>query len=126
MEDGGIIGERRSRRSRVLLSACLDVAGIPLDVKLRNLSEVGALVEGDCLPSVGSTIWFRRDSLHLESTVVWVAGRLAGIAFARTLKREEILRHIPPTTRPPSQPTFRRPGFSRRSRMPSERRTLEG
>jgi PilZ domain len=110
MEEGGIIGGRKSRRSRVLLCATLDVAGILLMVKLRNLSEVGALVEGDCLPAEGSVICFRRKDLRLKSTVVWVKGRCAGIAFERQLKAAEILRHIA-TPRRITQQRFRRPGF---------------
>jgi hypothetical protein len=110
MEEGGIIGERRSGRSRVLLSASLDVAGIPLTVTLRNLSERGAMVEGDCLPEEGSAICFRRNGLNLRSIVVWVEGRCAGIAFERPLSASELLRHIP-VPRRVEQPRFRRPGL---------------
>ena len=114
MEEDGIIGERRSRRSRVLLSARLDVAGIPLVVNLRNISDVGAMVEGDCLPEVGSVIGFQRNELRLKSTVIWVDGRCAGIAFERTLDAGEVLRHIA-TPRHVEPERFRRPGFRSRS-----------
>ena len=124
MEEGGIIGERRSRRSRVLLNATLEVAGIPLKVKLRNLSDVGALIQGDCLPAEGSNIFFRRDGLRLRGTVVWVDGQLAGIAFERSLKREELLRPVPPAPRTPRQSKVRRPGFGRPLTV-EERRLLE-
>lgn len=114
MEDGGIIDKRRSRRSRVLLGASLDVLGIPLSVKLRNLSEVGAMIEGDCLPDVGTVVCFQRDGLRLKSAVVWVAGRCAGIAFERKLAANEVLRHIANPQRAEAK-QFRRPGFRSRS-----------
>ena len=45
-----MIKNRRSRRSPVLLAASIEVGGTSLKVKLRNLSEEGALIEGERLP----------------------------------------------------------------------------
>jgi len=115
---------RRSRRAPVLLAATVEVAGRPVTVKLRNLSEEGALIEGDHLPLEGSSTFFQRNELRLRSRVVWVHGRYAGVAFDYPLKAEQVLRNIP-KPRPPSQGDFRRPGLACRPLSDYERRMLE-
>ena len=119
-----MIQNRRSRRAPVLLAATIEVDGLPQPVKLRNLSEDGALIEGERLPSEGATSFFKRNELRLKSRVVWVHGRYAGLAFARSLKSEEVLRNIP-QPRPKAQPDFRRPGLACRPLSAYERRMLE-
>ena len=85
----------RSHRSPVLLTASVEVDGVPYTVKLRNLSEEGALIEGENLPSEGVEAYFERNQLRLKSRIVWVEGLYAGVAFARSRKPEEIHRNIP-------------------------------
>ena len=115
---------RRSRRSPVLLAATIEVAGGPEPVKLRNLSEEGALIEGERLPLEGTTTFFQRNELRLKSRVIWVEGRYAGVAFARTLKPEEVLRHVP-QPRQLIAGDFRRPGLSCRPLTADERKMIE-
>jgi len=101
---------RKARRSNVLMSASLELSGTSLPVKLRNLSAEGALVEGDKLPVEGASIQFRKGDLSVAGSVAWVNGRQAGVAFARDLKPEQLLRHIP-APRPRVTPEFKRPGL---------------
>jgi len=115
---------RGSRRSPVLLAASIEIDGAPVPVKLRNLSEQGALIEGDRLPKEGSTTFFERNDLRLKGRVVWVQGRYAGVAFGRPLNPEEVLRHVP-QPKPKTQQDFRRPGLSCRPLSDYERRMLE-
>lgn len=115
---------RRSRRSPVLLAATVEVAGAPVPVKLRNLSEEGALIEGDRLPLEGANTNFERNDLRLKGRVVWVHGRFAGIAFARALNPEDVLRNVP-KPKPKAQQDFRRPGLACRPLTAYERRMLE-
>ena len=115
---------RRSRRSPVLLAATVEVAGRPVPVKLRNLSEEGALVEADRLPVEGSTTLFRRNELCLTGKVVWVEGRYAGVAFEQPLKSEQVLRNVP-TPKPRAAVPFKRPGFASRPLSDDERRMVE-
>lgn len=124
MDESSITHNRRSRRSPVLLSASVDVAGTPKPVKLRNLSEEGALVEGERLPLEGTTTFFERNDLRVKSKVVWVQGRFAGIAFNRLLKAEEVLRNVP-KPRQRIHPDFRRPGLACRPLTPDLRRMVE-
>ena len=124
MDESSLTQNRRSRRSPVLLAATIEVGGVPVAVKLRNLSEEGALIEGDNLPVEGSATFFERNDLRLKSSVVWVEGRYAGVAFARRLKAEDVLRNIP-TPKPRAEKDFRRPGLSCRPLSDHERKMLE-
>ena len=120
-----MIKPRRSRRSPVLLAATVEVAGEPIPVKLRNLSEEGALIEGEKLPLEGSSTFFQRNELRLKSRVVWVHGNYAGVAFHYPLKPEQVLRNIPVPKRQAQQGDFRRPGLACRPLSDYERRMLE-
>ena len=124
MDESSMSQNRRSRRSPVFLAASVEVAGTPQPVKLRNLSEEGALIEGELLPAEGTTTFFQRNDLRLKSRVVWVEGRYAGVAFARQLRSEEVLRHVPqPRQRVNSE--FRRPGLACRPLTADERKMVE-
>jgi hypothetical protein len=124
MDESSMIKSRSSRRSPVLLAATLEVAGVAEPVKLRNLSEAGALIEGERLPLEGSTTFFERNDLRIKGRVVWVEGRFAGVAFDSPLKSEQVLRNIPPPKRK-AQLEFRRPGLACRPLSTYERRMLE-
>ena len=124
MDESSMTQNRRSRRAPVLLAATIEVDGVPEPVKLRNLSEEGALIEGERLPAEGSISFFQRNDLRLKSSVVWVHGHYAGVAFNRPLKPDEVLRHIP-TPRPKAQLDFRRPGLACRPLSAYERKMLE-
>jgi hypothetical protein len=126
MDESSITQNRRSRRSPVLLTATVYVAGVPIDVKLRNLSEQGALIEGDRLPTESSETVFERKELRLTGRIIWVQGRYAGVAFDVPLKREDVLRHVPaPKRKTNVEPDFRRPGFTCRPLTNYERQNLE-
>jgi hypothetical protein len=124
MDESSINQNRRQRRSPVLLAASVEVGGESKPVKLRNLSSDGALVEGECLPVEGATTFFVRNELRLKSRVIWVQDRFAGLAFARELEPEEVLRNVP-TPRPRFQPDFRRPGLACRPLTAEERAMVE-
>jgi hypothetical protein len=124
MDQSSTSQNRRSRRAPVFLAASVEVGGVPETVKLRNLSEEGALIEGERLPLEGTTTFFQRNDLRLKSRVVWVQGRFAGVAFARPLKAEEVLRNVP-KPRQQIQADFRRPGLACRPLTPEERRMVE-
>jgi hypothetical protein len=124
MDESSMIKNRRSRRSPVLLAASIDVAGQQVAVKLRNLSEEGALIEADRLPAEGATTLFERKELRRSGRVVWVHGRYAGIAFDEPLNPEQVLRHIP-APKPKAEQDFRRPGLACRPLSSYERRMLE-
>jgi hypothetical protein len=124
MDESSMNKNRRSRRSPVLLAASIEVDGVPVAVKLRNLSEEGALIESDRLPPEGSETYFQRNELRLRGRVVWVHGKYAGVAFDTPLKTDEVLRQVP-RPKPKVPLDFRRPGFTCRPLTARERETLE-
>lgn len=120
MDESNSIQNRRQRRSNVLLTASLELSGRELEVKLRNLSADGALVEGEVLPVEGTEIRFRRHELSVTGKVVWVRGKRAGVSFHQELSPEALLRHVP-TPRPRVIADFRRPGLVPRPLSTGER-----
>jgi hypothetical protein len=105
---------RRSNRSNVLLTATIEYGGASLPVKLRNLSETGALIEAERLPGADAEIVFRRNDLKVHGRIAWVSDNQAGIAFATTLLTSEVLRNIP-QPRQRAQSVFRRPALRPRA-----------
>ena len=113
MDESSPTQNRRFRRSNVLLSASIELSGVSLPVKLRNLSSEGALIEGDKLPVEGAEVIFRKAELTLEGRIAWVEGKRAGLAFSEKLDADLVLRHIP-APRPRVKPDFRRPALHTR------------
>src|SRR5690242_16393713 len=92
MEDGP--SQRQSARKPVLLSATLEADGLRMPVRLRNLSEQGALVEGANLPGAGTRALFERGALRVGASIAWAGAGVAGVRFERLLDASEVLRHI--------------------------------
>ena len=124
MDESSFPHSRRSRRSNVLLAASIEVSGSVVQVKLRNLSSQGALIEGEDLPIEGSEILFRRNDLKVRGRVAWVHETQAGIAFNALLPQEDVLRNIP-KPRPRVLPDFKRPGLACRKLTPDEQRLVD-
>ena len=85
-EIGGIQPEkgpedRASPRTNLLLAATAVVGGRPLPVRIRNLSETGALVEGAGLPDAGSKLILNRGDLEVSATVAWSSAARRGVRF---------------------------------------------
>jgi hypothetical protein len=124
MDESSMTQNRRSRRSNVLLAASIEAFGAVIPVKLRNLSTEGALIEGKNLPLEGARVIFKRNELAVPSQIAWVSGEQAGVAFARSIPPEDVLRNIPsPRYRAPLN--FSRPGFSHRELSAEERKLAQ-
>lgn len=126
MDQSSVTHNRRSRRSPVLLAATVELGGAVHDVKLRNLSEEGALIEGaEGLPEY-SAITFCRKELRARARIAWVQGKYAGIAFEQPLDAAEVLRHIPRReSRPLPAQLFARPAVSRHDLSAGERQWIK-
>ncbi len=72
---------RRSPRTNLLLAATAEVGGRTLDVRIRNVSETGALIEGAGLPDAGGRLTLRRGELQIGAEIAWSAGGRRGIRF---------------------------------------------
>ena len=121
MDESETTQNRRTRRSHFLMAASIEADGVTVAVKLRNLSPEGALVEGDQLPAVGSSVIFRKKELNLAGRIAWVATGRAGIAFDAKLDPDSVLRHVP-RSRPLAKLDFRRPRIKAGDLSPGERK----
>jgi len=126
MDESSVTHNRRSRRSPVLLAATVELGGAVHDVKLRNLSEEGALIEGaEVLPEAAAITFCRKD-LRVRARIAWVQGKYAGIAFEKPLDAAEVLRHIPRReSKPMPRELFARPSVSRHSLSVGERQWIK-
>ena len=80
-EGAGENAAARTSRTNLLLSAAIEANGVAAPVRIRNLSEHGALIEGAALPPVVSTLILRRLQLEMRATVIWSDKGRCGVRF---------------------------------------------
>jgi PilZ domain len=74
--------EHRSEgRSNVFLTAALETDAGSAPVRIRNLSSVGALVDGTAFPPVGTKVRLLRAHLKASGEIVWQEKAHCGIRF---------------------------------------------
>jgi hypothetical protein len=73
--------DRAAPRTNLLLAATAEVEGRSLPVRIRNLSETGAMVEGAGLPEAGMPLVLLRGDLQVAATVAWAVGGRRGVRF---------------------------------------------
>jgi hypothetical protein len=73
--------QRCGPRSSLFLAATIESAGVTSPVRIRDLSESGARLEGPAFPPVGARLMLRRQEVKIDATVKWIAGPRCGIAF---------------------------------------------
>jgi hypothetical protein len=117
--------KRSNKRSLVLLAAKVKMTGGETEVRLRNLSQKGALLEADRPPAVGTEMVFERGDTKVKARVAWVADHRFGIEFLVPIEESEVLVHVgrgktSSTHEPPA--TFRRTGFREQSLSMGERK----
>ena len=81
-ESEGSPEDRAAPRTNLLLAATAEVGGRHLPIRIRNLSESGALIEGAGLPEAGLPIILVRGELQVAATVAWAVGSRRGVRFA--------------------------------------------
>ena len=102
--------KRSAKRARVLLAAKLQTPFGEVDVRLRDLSRKGALIECAQVPPVGTEVVFIRGVTVVPARVAWAGENRVGLEFHYMIDEQEVLVHI--TRRPQPKPdNFRRPGL---------------
>lgn len=87
--------DRRDRpRRRVLLTAILETPEGDRNVRMRNLSSTGALIETNRPPPVGTLVTFRRGNTVAPGTIVWATQSMIGVQFIRPIHESEVLIHV--------------------------------
>jgi len=76
---------RSEGRSNVFLAAALETDAGAAPVRIRNLSSVGALVDGAALPPVGAKVRLLRAHLKASGEIVWQDKNHCGIRFENAI-----------------------------------------
>ena len=64
-----------------MLAASIVTHGFSIDVRIRNLSRSGALIEGEVVPSAGSTVEVLRNNHSVRAEIVWSKPGRCGVKF---------------------------------------------
>lgn len=135
--EAGEAGKRKEKRARVLLAAKIRTAAGEEDVRLRDLSRKGALIECDVPPPKGSEVIFARGTTVVPAQVAWAAGRRAGLEFLQMIDESEVLGHVgrpaaartepepPPHYQQHSHQRFRRPRIAGEGLSAHDRKLAE-
>ena len=75
----------REPRKNLMLAARIEAAEVSAPVRIRNLSEGGAMIDGAALPEVGSTLVLTRLELSVQATVVWTRDGRCGLRLANRI-----------------------------------------
>jgi hypothetical protein len=79
----------REPRKNLMLAATIEADTVTAPVKIRNMSESGAMIDGPALPEVGSQVILHRLDLSIAATVVWNEEGRCGLKLAGTVKVDE-------------------------------------
>lgn len=75
----------RAPRKNVMLAATISAGPDSAPVRIRNLSEVGAMIDGPALPDPGSTLTLNRLELSIGARVVWNRDGRCGLSLGRPI-----------------------------------------
>ena len=120
----GSADERRSARSKVMLTATIESAGDRREVRIDDLSTLGARVLADAFPAPDTPVIFRCKGVTAEGFVAWVRPPLAGIGFDEPIATEDALRKVRSACRA-IRKEYRRPGLQAQELTPAERQMTE-
>ncbi|HEX2804055.1 MAG TPA: PilZ domain-containing protein [Sphingomicrobium sp.] len=73
--------KREPKRSRVFLTGQVDAGSGPIDVRIRDISTTGALLESDFAPKGGDTLELACGSTSLQARVAWADRGWFGVEF---------------------------------------------
>lgn len=79
--DPGTPARPRAPRKNLLLTATIRSGGVSAPVRIRNLSEKGAMVDGQALPEPGASLVLQRLEVEMRGVVAWRAEGRCGIQF---------------------------------------------
>src|SRR6476659_3741239 len=83
--------ERRSARANVLLAGFIESEQVCVPVRIRDLSEHGALVVGKVRLAVDTHVTLRCNGKAIQCWIAWTADAHAGIQFGATERSDGLL-----------------------------------
>lgn len=69
----------RAPRKNVLLAASISASTVTAPVRIRNLTEAGAMIDGAALPNTGSVLTLDRLEMSVAAVVIWNHGGRCGL-----------------------------------------------
>jgi hypothetical protein len=75
----------RAPRENVMLAATISAGVVSTPVRICNLSEEGAMIDGPSLPDVGTALMLRRLDLSTFATVIWSHDGRCGLSLKRRI-----------------------------------------
>lgn len=81
--------QARQPRKNLLLAATIESGALKAPVRIRNLSESGALLDGAALPATGAMLTLRRGEIEMGAMAMWSAGGRCGVRFDGAVAVEE-------------------------------------
>ena len=118
-------GQRREKRSRVLLAAKLHTPRGDVDARLRDLSRKGALLECSGPLGVDDEVVFIRGTSSVPARVAWTGGGRVGIEFHQMIDESELLVHVNRGPVNYSPQRFRRPRLGGEDLTDQERKLAQ-
>jgi hypothetical protein len=79
----------REPRKSLMLAATLDAGGASVPVRIRNMSQRGAMVDGAYLPGPGTMVRLERLSLATSAIVIWRLDGRCGLKLADPVVPDE-------------------------------------
>lgn len=73
--------QERAPRKNLFLAAAIEADALKVAVRIRNLSEGGAMLDGSVLPRAGTPLVLRRAEIEVPARVVWQNEGRCGVAF---------------------------------------------
>jgi hypothetical protein len=73
---------RRAARTNMFIAATAEIGGRPCPVRIRNMSETGALLESNIPLPLEANLTLRRGDHVAAGTIVWSEGHKCGVAFS--------------------------------------------
>jgi PilZ domain len=86
---GGTEKERAAVRVNLFMAATLHASGVETEVKIRDLSETGAQVEGSLLVDAGIPMTLSRGRLSVQGQVAWRKARRCGLKFSSKISVQD-------------------------------------
>jgi hypothetical protein len=75
----------RAPRQNVMLAATISAGVVSTPVRICNLSEEGAMIDGPKLPDVGTGLMLRRLDMSTFATVIWKQNGRCGLSLKRRI-----------------------------------------
>ncbi|MDB5672490.1 MAG: PilZ protein [Alphaproteobacteria bacterium] len=91
MDQPAELAEPRTRapRTNLFIAATVDVRGRSMPVRVRNMSQTGALIETSSGLAPGTPLTLRRGDHVASGWIVWCDGQKCGISFAEAVSVSE-------------------------------------